>query len=190
MADELIVFIDGEKITAEDTNDNNRYLAKLNSESAQALQNYLNTELSKINNNVSSQISAVKTQTVNLTGNQTITGTKTFSNAPKVPNSATVGTPVTTAAISKTATQNTSACVKFGNGLIIQWMKFTQNQDEQVHTWKIPFTNGNSYATMLTQSRWGQDANISVSAQAAANFTAIVEDYERGSHLYAIAIGY
>ena len=131
-----------------------------------------------------------------LAGNQTYTGTKTFSNAvnfngtTKVPNSAGVGTAVSTAAISKTATQNQSGYVKLGNGIILQWMKFTQNQDQQYHTWATNFSSGTSYATVLCQSRWGQDHNISVSAQTASSFQAIVEDYERGSYLYAIAIGY
>lgn len=141
-------------------------------------------------NYVDSKIASSLNNAVTTNTTQTITGNKTFTGTIKVPASATVGTPVTTAAIYRTSVQNQSAYIKFGNGIIIQWMKFTQNSDQQWHTWKINFTSGTSYCTCITQTGWGEDYNISVSNQSASSFQTIVEDQERGEPLYAIAVGY
>lgn len=155
--------------------------------------NWTLDSISKIetyNTNLTNAINTLSTQCAKLANNQTFTGTNTFTGTVKVPNSATVGTPVTTAAISKTATTNTSAYVKFGNGLIIQWLKFTQTSNAVKHTWKTPFTSGTSYVTVLSQINNGQDENIAVTAQTASNFTCDAESQERSKGLYAIAIGY
>lgn len=155
--------------------------------------NWVLDSISKIesyNTTLTNAINTLNSQVVKLTGNQTVAGNKTFTGVTKVPNSATVGTAVNTAGISKTATTNTAAYVKFGNGLIIQWLKFTQSSDAVKHSWKIPFTSGTSYVTVLSQINNGQDENIAVTAQTASNFTCDAESAERSKGLYAIGIGY
>lgn len=137
--------------------------------------------------NINNQIA----QCVKLTGNQSVAGNKTFTGTVKVPNLATVGTAVATAAISKTATANTSGYVKFGNGIILQWLKFTQSSDTANHTWSIAFTSSTSYTTVITQCKGGNSAqNTAVTAQTATRFTCYAENGERSSGLYAIAVGY
>lgn len=155
--------------------------------------NWVLDSISKIetyNTNLTNAINTLAASVVKTTGNQTISDIKTFNGTIKVPNSATVGTAVNTAGISKTAKANTAAYVKFGNGLIIQWLKFTQSSDAVKHSWKIPFTSGTSYVTVLSQINNGQDENIAVTAQTASNFTCDAESQERRKGLYAIGIGY
>ncbi len=56
MTNALKTFQDGEKITAEDTNNNNKYLEELNSEIAAELRNYLEGEISKLKADISGSI--------------------------------------------------------------------------------------------------------------------------------------
>lgn len=142
-------------------------------------------------------INTLDTSVVKLSGNQSVSGTKTFSGTvnvtgtAKVPNSATAGTAVSTQAISKTATTNTSAYVQLGNGLIIQWMKFTHSTNSAEHTWKKAFSSSTSYVTILAQCKGGSSAqNIAVTAQTSSKFTVYAENVERVNGLYAVGIGY
>ena len=185
MADDIIQFSPGGKVTAEETNENNLLLKEWALDNSQS-EAYIEGKISTLTNNLNSQISSLNSQIATKAplANPTLTGTV------KVPNNAAVGTAVNTAAISKTATTNTAACVKFGNGIIIQWLKFTQSSDVAKHTWKIPFTSGTSYVTVLSQINNGQDENIAVTAQTSSNFTCDAESVEREKGLYAIGIGY
>ena len=185
MADDIIQFSPGEKVTAEETNENNLLLKEwaLDNSASEA---YIDGKIATLTSNLNGQISSINTQI----SNKANIASPTFTGTVRVPNSATVGTAVSTAAISKTATTNTSGYVKFGNGIIIQWLKFTQSSTAVTHTWKIAFTSGTSYVTVLSQISNGQDENIAVTAQTASNFTCDAESAERANGLYAIAIGY
>lgn len=59
-------------------------------------------------------ITTLSSQCVKLTGNQSISGTKTFSSAPYVPNSSTVGTALRLA-------DRGGGYIKLGDGTIFQW---------------------------------------------------------------------
>lgn len=92
----------------------------------------LNTNLTNLNNSV-----------VKLTGNQTISGTKTFNTAPKMPNSSAVGTAITTSALSNV----NNGYLKMGNGVILQWGWFAANSNAYPAgrdvTLLTPFSNNN-----------------------------------------------
>lgn len=188
MTDELKLFTVGEKITANDTNDNNRYLENLASDTAGTLQAYIDSELSTISNTLTNSITSLSNSVVKLSGTQTITGKKTFSVAAYGTASSAINSILTTLDRAGLGTQN--GFVKLGNGLIIQWLKFTQNANSQEHTWKTNFTSGTTYVTVLTgiaSVRTG--VNIMVTSQSASKFTCYAEDNERANGLYAIAIG-
>lgn len=143
------------------------------------IDDYYNSLLSQINN------------CVKLSGNQSIGGTKTFTSVAYGNASSADNSLLTTVKAVKTAITNTSAYIQFGNGLIIQWMKFTQNKNSLNHTWKKAFSSGTTYVTMLSQVKGGRSAqNIAVQEQYSSSFTVYAEDVERANDLYALGIGY
>lgn len=143
------------------------------------IDDYYNSLLSEINN------------CVKLSGNQSIGGTKTFTAVAYGKASSADNSLLTTVKAVKTAITNTSAYIQFGNGLIIQWMKFTQNKNSLNHTWKKNFSSGTTYVTMLSQVKGGGSAqNIAVQEQYSSSFTVYAENVERAKDLYALGIGY
>lgn len=124
-------------------------------------------------------------------GTQSVGGTKTFTSVAYGKASSADNSLLTTVKAVKTAITNTSAYIQFGNGLIIQWMKFTQNKNSLNHTWKKAFSSGTTYVTMLSQVKGGRSAqNIAVQEQYSSSFTVYAEDVERAKDLYALGIGY
>lgn len=91
----------------------------------------LNTNLTNLNNSV-----------VKLTGNQTISGTKTFNTAPKMPNSNAVGTGLALAA-------RGSAYIKLGDGTLIQWGQADALPNLATVTLPIPYTS-NGYKVVVS----------------------------------------
>jgi hypothetical protein len=112
MADDIIQFAPGGKVTAEETNENNLLLKEWALDNSQS-EAYIDGKIATLTSNLNSQISSLNSQIATKAplSNPTLTGTV------KVPNSAEVGTAVATAAISKAG----NGYVKFGNGIMIQW---------------------------------------------------------------------
>lgn len=143
------------------------------------IDDYYNTLLTKFNDYVK------------LTGNQSVGGAKTFTATAYGKASSADNSLLTTVKASKTATTNTAAYIQLGNGLIIQWLKFTHSTNSAEHTWKKAFTSGTSYVTMLSQCKGGGSTqNIAVTSQSASKFTVYAETVERVNGLYALGIGY
>lgn len=136
MTDELKLFTAGEKITANDTNDNNRYLENLASDTAGTLQAYIDSELSTISNTLTNSITSLSNSVVKLSGTQTITGKKTFSVAAYGTASAADNSLLTNVKISKAG----NGYVKLGNGLIIQWGTGTMQYNDTTITFPTAFT--------------------------------------------------
>lgn len=88
----------------------------------------VNSTITSVNNNLQNQINThtnsintLNSTTVKTSGNQTISGQKTFNNAVFVPDSTTNGTAVNLTDQSL----GSDGYVKFGNGLLIQWGQHT-----------------------------------------------------------------
>lgn len=140
------------------------------------IDDYYNSLLSQINN------------CVKLSGNQSIGGTKTFTSVCYGTKSANNNSLLTT--VSKTGLGTQSGYIELGNGIIINWLKFSQTTNSQSHTWKKKFSSATSYVTMVSQIKGGRSAqNIAVQAQYSSSFTVYAEDVERAQGLYALAIG-
>lgn len=140
------------------------------------IEDYYNSLLSQINN------------CVKLSGNQSIGGTKTFTSVCYGTKSANNNSLLTT--VSKTGLGTQSGYIELGNGIIINWLKFSQTTNSQSHTWKKKFSSATSYVTMVSQIKGGGSAqNIAVQEQAPSTFKVYAENVERAQGLYALAIG-
>lgn len=138
----------------------------------------------------SSDVNSLDAEVVKLSGNQTIAGTKTFSSAVKCAGSATTGTAITTSAISKSA----NGYVKLGNGIIIQWGKFTTSSSDYQNfsvTFPTAFSNTN-YSFCFQQARNGA-ASLYASQINSKTTTGVTGSYGIGNlsgGAMWIAIGY
>lgn len=138
MADDIIQFAPGGKVTAEETNENNLLLKEWALDNSQS-QTYIDGKIATLTANLNSQISSLNSQiaTKAPSSNPTLTGTV------KVPNNAAVGTAIATAAISKSA----NGYLKMGNGIIIQWgASLTTNTTNPKITFPIAFSTTNYFA--------------------------------------------
>lgn len=142
--------------------------------------------------NINNQIA----QCVKLTGNQSVAGNKTFTGTVKVPNSATVGTAVATAAISKAA----NGYVNLGNGLILQWGRISmKHSTAKTITFPTPFTSTN-YSVCLTGERYtssnvDQTDDLCFTYNAISKTAVTIFPYDAGGNSYTtyvrwMAIGY
>lgn len=137
MADELKLFTAGEKITANDTNDNNRYLENLASDTAGTLQAYIDSKLSTISNTLTNSITSLSNSVVKLSGTQTITGKKTFSVAAYGTASDATNSILTTVDKSKSG----NGYLKLGNGIWLQWGSGKMQYNDTTITFPKPFPN-------------------------------------------------
>lgn len=96
-ANELKLFEAGEKITADETNDNNRYLLGVAQDTSGELQNYVDTQLESFQTSLNTQISSINTQisAVNALANSKISATQSLSGG--------------------------SGYCRLSNGLLLQW---------------------------------------------------------------------
>ena len=90
-------------------------------------------------------INTLDSQVVKLTGNQSISGTKTFTAAPRVPNSQTTGTALALAG-------RGSGYIKFGDGTIIQWGHLTMDNNNYKATVSMPIAFSGSYRVVFGDS--------------------------------------
>lgn len=139
---------------------------------------------------------------VNLTDAQTISGVKTFSadttisgklSARNGGNSITAAAKedntfvVTTAGKSKAA----SGYYKLGNGLIIQWGRFTNTNNTFTVTLPTPFTANNySIAYGCLDSQRSGDNTITTNTTSTTNFTGWISCHSTTLKSQWVAIGY
>lgn len=134
---------------------------------------------------VKAQGYAVDSGLVHTTGNESISGTKTFSAATYGTASDAVNSIVTTIGIKKTQ----DCYVKLGNGLILQWGTFgSSNNQKHTITLPTPFSN-TDYVVVATQQRTETnnfDANWHVLSKATTSFSI----KGQSSSMNWLAIGY
>lgn len=112
-----------------------------------------NNALSKANNSMQ------------LTGNQTISGQKTFNNLVKVPNSTATGAAIANAGQSLGG----NGYVKFGNGLMIQWGGQNVSGGTGAITLNQPFADTNYKPSVVHQG--SSNCAVSVSSASGAKTT-------------------
>lgn len=140
MADDIIQFSPGAKVTAEETNENNLLLKEWALDNSQS-QTYINSKITELQNALNGQISSLNTQI----SKKANIASPTFTGTVKVPNSTTNGTAIAQAGVSKAG----NGYLKMGNGIILQWgaIKHANNGDVQSTsiTFKTPFSDTWSY---------------------------------------------
>lgn len=168
MTDELKIFQAGDKITADETNDNNRYLLGVAQDTSGELQNYIDTQLNQFQNNLNTQISSINTQIA-----------ETNANVTSLANSK----------LSATQSKGGNGYVKFSNGIIIQWGHLSVGYTNPWVTFPTAFTTTNyfAYATFENitghlQNSWGFPSYKSTTG---CNFT-----IESGNYIGWLAVGY
>lgn len=139
------------------------------------LQGQITTNKNNITTN-KNNITTLNNSVVKLTGNQTISGQKTFNNAVFVPSSASEGTAISlTERAFLDNTTNAVSCLHLGCGCLIQWGRttvFTGKNQSKTITLRKRFYNGNSYVVMPTwYGSTNADDNIEVTSQTATSFT-------------------
>ena len=185
MADDIIQFAPGGKVTAEETNENNLLLKEWALDNSQS-EAYIDGKIATLTANLNQQISSLNSQITTKAplSNPTLTGTV------KVPNNAAVGTAVATAAISKSS----SGYIKLGNGIIIQWMNVGKAASNGIvtKTWATAFSNKNyvvsrniNYNTTSTSSV--PDREFAAYKKSASQFSYYA--YETYEEMF-IAVGY
>ena len=99
MAEDIIQFSPGEKVTAEETNENNLLLKEwaLDNSASEA---YIDGKIATLTNNLNGQISSINTQI------------------------SSINSQISTK-LSATTSKNASGYIKFSNGVIIQWGNFS-----------------------------------------------------------------
>ena len=120
MTDELKIFQAGDKITADETNDNNRYLLGVAQDTSGELQTYIDSQLNSFQNTLNTQISSINTQLAAV--NSSITS---LSNTK----------------LSATQSKSGNGYCKFSNGIIIQWGQNTVNTADTTITLPTSFTS-------------------------------------------------
>jgi hypothetical protein len=182
MADDIIQFAPGGKVTAEETNENNLLLKEWALDNSQS-EAYIDGKIATLTTNLNSQISSLNSQLATKAplSNPTLTGTV------KVPNNAAVGTAIATAAISKAA----SGYLKMGNGIIIQWgSKALTSWTATTITLPTPFTSTNYKVAsgVFTSNENGNEQNwIRITNIKTSSFSFTKPD---GGTAHWLAIGY
>jgi hypothetical protein len=191
MADDIIQFAPGGKVTAEETNENNLLLKEWALDNSQS-EAYIDGKIATLTNNLNSQISSLNSQIAAKapSSNPTLTGTV------KVPNNAAVGTAIATAAISKAG----NGYVKFGNGIIIQWGRITmKHRTVMTITFPTSFASTN-YSVCLTGERYtstdkDKTDDLCFTYNAISKTAVGIYTYDAGDNSYTayvrwVAIGY
>lgn len=178
MADDIIQFAPGGKVTAEETNENNLLLKEWALDNSQS-EAYIDGKIATLTSNLNSQISSLNSQIATKAplSSPTLTGTV------KVPNSATAGTAIATAAISKSA----SGYIKMGNGIIIQWGTGTMKNANTTITFPTPFASTARVCITKCTNSDGRTEDWWVKSVTKTNF--VVRSSETDG-LHFIAIGY
>lgn len=153
-------------------------IATLNS-TISSVQSNLQGQITTNKNNITTNknnITALSNSVVKLSGNQSISGQKTFNNAVFVPSSASEGTAISLVERAfLDNTQNAVSCLHLGCGCLLQWGRttvFTGKNQTKTITLRKRFYNGNSYVVI---PNWfgstNVDDNVQVTSQTATTFT-------------------
>ena len=153
-----------------------------------AVQSSVNAQIEAQNVSVDDKIATINNAVascVKTSGNQTISGTKTFNGTVKVPNTATTGTAVSTQAISKSG----NGYIKFGNGIIIQWGKANAPTNVTLPT---AFTSTNykvamSMTTTVNDANW---QNLTTTSVTTTKFRVTMSNHDYACGVMWIAVGY
>ena len=185
MADDIIQFAPGGKVTAEETNENNLLLKEWALDNSQG-EAYIDGKIATLTSNLNSQISSLNSQIATKAplANPTLTGTV------KVPNNAAVGTAIATAAISKTS----NGYVKLGNGLIVQWGRVNISSDtSSTITFPTAFSSSTSYTIIKnyqsSHDTEARDREVSFYSQTATKATTWSSKADTNGFSW-LAIGY
>lgn len=118
MADDIIQFSPGGKVTAEETNENNLLLKEWALDNSQS-EAYIDGKIATLTSNLNSQISSLNTQIGNINGQITNLNNNKLS-----------------------ATQSISGngYIKLSNGVIVQWGTGTMKNANTTITFPTPFT--------------------------------------------------
>lgn len=196
MTDSLKLFVDGNPITAEDTNDNNQYLDRRINNCATTA--YVEQQISSINTQVSN--------TVKITGNQTVQGTKTFSSSPILPTPAASdnSTKGATTAWVKSVLSSSgngfaifsksgNGYIKLANGILIQWGSSSTHQSDSRYTnvtYPQPFTSSTSYKVIPTMFMNGMDNNLGCCIYSRTETGCVIVNPRANQTHFWLAIGY
>ena len=169
MTDELKIFQAGDKITADETNDNNRYLLGVAQDTSGELQNYIDTQLNQFQNNLNTQISSINTQIAEVTA---LANTK----------------------ISATKSNSGSGYCKLSNGFIIQWLTVDGMGNGTVKnvTWATPFSGWYQVTGSATYEQTAGDKGSSWSVRSMWNTGATIrsEFAQSVASIRLVAVGY
>lgn len=167
MADDIIQFSPGAKVTAEETNENNLLLKEWALDNSES-QAYINAKMTQLTNDLNNQIGAINTQISSLN-----TQISSINNS-KI-----------SAAISKTA----KGYILFSNGMLIQWGHYAVTSNNQSVTFLKPFSNTNyfAYATFEDKSSRLQNSWGFPTSKGASGCKFVLE---AGNSVGWIAIGY
>lgn len=136
------------------------------------LQSQITTNKNNITVNTNS-INTLNSQVVKLSGNQTISGTKTFSGVIKVPNSTTNGTAIAQQGINKA----NNGYLKLGNGIIYQWGVKTGMKKDTNYVISLPtnFSSNDSYRVIpAMNTNQDIDDTLNIHSQRTSNFSVYV----------------
>lgn len=198
----LIKIENGDKVLSAPLNDNFEYLddriTDTNSSLTSAIstmQSSISSATSNLSSEIDTKIAAAGTTTVKTNGNQSIGGNKTFTSVCYGKASSNENSLLTNVKCSVSGSSK-NGYVKFGNGMLIQWMSFTQSTNSAPHNWPRTFKtstgdNNANYVALVGQIKGGSsEQNIAVTSQDYKSITVYAENVERRDGLYAIGIGY
>lgn len=113
---------------------------------------------------VDTEIAELEARVVNLSGDETISGTKEFTSPIYTPNSTTTGTALSLAGrgyVTNINNGNNAWWLKFGDGTLIQWGAAQMEAGRKTMLVSMPaaFTSNSAYRTFLSD-RGGDNDNI------------------------------
>lgn len=113
---------------------------------------------------VDAEIAELEARVVNLSGDETISGTKTFTSPIYTPNSTTTGTALSLAGrgyVANINNGNIAYWLKLGDGTLIQWgaAQMEAGRKTMLVSMPVAFTSNSAYRTFLSD-RGGDNDNI------------------------------
>lgn len=160
MADDIIQFSPGAKVTAEETNENNLLLKEWALDNTES-QAYIDAKMTQLTNDLNNQIGAINTQISSL-------NTQISS--------------INSSKISATQSKGSKGYVKFSNGIIIQWGTYAAGKN----TFATAFSsyarvtisgdyswNQRNYVSKVEKSYFEVSSNTSASQTPTKHFIAV-----------------
>lgn len=139
MADDIIQFSPGGKVTAEETNENNLLLKEWALDNSQS-EAYIDGKIATLTNNLNSQISSINTQLAQKAN----INNPTFTGKVKVPAYNGAGTALQ-------ITESGTNYIQLGDKTLIQWGRTASTNGKADVTFPKAYKNKNSYSFVATQ---------------------------------------